>query len=265
LLIFDNVEDILIGFSGSSTAGAADLLDYLPRSELCSIIFTTTSSNTARMLASQNLIKLRELAPDLALRMLYNYLSTPTSQSKQQEAKLLLQELSYLPLAIVQAAAYMNAGSITLQDYRSALDRPKELALKHSSDAPVDALQGSNAKSPVAATLGLSLDEIRRSNALATEYLFLAACVDRKDIPLDLLDASTTRAREDAVKVLSRYALITRRPAESALNLHGLVHRALRDWLQQQGWLRKWTQQAIKQLLRVFPDHDHVSRSKWQR
>jgi hypothetical protein len=266
LLIFDNAEDILIGSSGLSTAGAADLLDYLPQSELCSIIFTTTSSNTARTLASQNVVELRELAPDLALRMLHHYLSTPTSQSQQQEAKLLLQELSYLPLAIVQAAAYMNAESITLEDYQSALNRHKELALKHSIDAaPEDLLQGSNAKIPVATTLGLSLDEIRRSNALAADYLFLAACVDRKDIPLDLLDASSTRAREDAVKVLSRYALVTRRPAESALNLHGLVHHALREWLQQQGWLRKWTKQAITQLLQVFPDNNHVNRSKWQR
>jgi tetratricopeptide (TPR) repeat protein len=265
LLIFDNAVDILLGSSGSSMAGVADLLDYLPQSKLCSIIFTTTSSNTARTLASQNVVELRELAPDLALRMLDNYLSTPISHSEQQEAMLLLQELSYLPLAIVQAAAYMNARSITLQDYRSELDKHKESVLKHSSDAPEESLQGSNAKSPMAATLGLSLDEICRSNALAADYLFLTACVDRKDIPLDLLDASSTRAREDAVKVLSRYALVTRRPAESALDLHGLVHSALREWLQQKGRLWKWTQRAIKQLLQVFPDDDHVNRSKWRR
>jgi hypothetical protein len=265
LLVFDNTEDILLGSSGSSTAGAADLLDYLPQSELCSIIFTTTSSNTARILAPQNIIELKKLAPDVALKMLDNYRSTPISQSEQREAKLLLQELSYLPLAIIQAAAYMNARSITLQNYRSELDKHKEPALKHSSDAPKDALQGSNTKSPVASTLGLSLDEVRRSNALAADYLFLAACVDRKDILLDLLDASSTKAREDAVKVLSRYALVTRRPAESALDLHGLVHRALREWLEQQGWLRKWTQQATKQLLQVFPEDDHSNRSKWRR
>jgi hypothetical protein len=265
LLIFDNAEDILLGSSGSSTAGVADLLDYLPQSKLCSIIFTTTSSNTARILALQNVIELSDLAPDLALRMLDNHLSTSISHSEQQEANLLLQELLYLPLAIVQAAAYMNARSITLQDYRSELDKHKALALKHSNDAPEELLQGSNAKSPVTATLGLSLDEICRSNALAADYLFLIACVDRKDIPLDLLDASSTRAREDAVKVLSRYALVTRRPAESALDLHGLVHSALREWLQQQGRLRKWTQKAITQLLQVFPDDDHVNRSKWRR
>jgi hypothetical protein len=265
LLIFDNMEGILIESSGSSTVRAAGLLNYLRQSELCSMIFTTTSSNTARTLASQNIVELRELAPDLALRMLDNYLSTPISQSEQQEAKLLLHELLHLPLAIVQAAAYMNVRSITLQSYRAELDRHKERGLKHSSEAPEDPLQGSSAKSPVSATLSLSLDEIRRSNALAADYLFFAACVDRKDILLDLLDASSTRAREDAVKVLSGYALITRRPAESAFDLHGLVHRALREWLQQQGWLCRWTQQAIKQLLRVFPDDDHVNRSKWRR
>jgi hypothetical protein len=265
LLVYDNVEDILLGSSGSSTARAADLRDYLPQSELCSTIFTTTSSNTARTLASQNVVELTELAPDLALKMLDNYLNTPISQSEQQEAKLLLQELSCLPLAIIQAAAYINARGITLQSYRSELDRHKGLAPEHSNDAPEDPLRDANAKSPVAATLGLSLDEIRRSNGLAADYLFLAACVDQKDILLDLLDASPTRAREDAVKVLSRYALVTRRPAESALDLHGLVHLALREWLQQQGWLREWTQQAIKHLLLVFPNNDHVNRSKWRR
>jgi tetratricopeptide (TPR) repeat protein len=265
LLVFDNAEDILLASSGSSTARATHLYDYLPQSELCSIIFTTTSSNTARGLASQNVVELTELASDPALRMLDNYLSTPVSQSQQQEAKRLLQELPYLPLAIVQAAAYMNARSTTPKYYRSELDRHKELALEHCSNAPEDPLHSSNVKSPVATTLGLSLDEIRHSNSLAANYLFLAACVDRKDIPLDLLDASTIRAREDAVKVLSRYALVTRRPAESALDLHRLVHRALHEWIQQQGWLLRWTEQVITRLLQVFPDNDHVIRSKWRR
>jgi hypothetical protein len=264
LLVFDNAEDILLASSGSSTARATHLYDYLPQSELCSIIFTTTSSNTARGLASQNVVELTGLASDPALRMLDNYLSTPVSQSQQQEAKRLLQELPYLPLAIVQAAAYMNARSTTPKYYRSELDRHKELALEHCSNAPEDPLHSSNVKSPVATTLGLSLDEIRHSNSLAAHYLFLAACVDRKDIPLDLLDASTIRAREDAVKVLSRYALVTRRPAESALDLHRLVHRALHEWIHQQGWLLRWTEQVITRLLQVFPDNDHVNRSKWR-
>jgi hypothetical protein len=109
------------------------------------------------------------------------------------------------------------------------------------------------------------MGQIRRDNALAADYLSLAACVDRKDVPLDLLEASSYGEREDAVKVLSRYRLVTRRPADTALDLHRLVHHALREWLRKQNQLGKWTQHAIAQLLQVFPNSNHSSRSRWRR
>ncbi|KAF2245690.1 kinesin light chain [Trematosphaeria pertusa] len=265
LLVFDNTDGINLESSGLSTAGAVDLLDYLPQSELCSIVFTTTNGDTAKRLASQNIVELGEMTPDTAERMLENYLNTPVSRSKQQEAELLLQELSYLPLAIVQAAAYINTRNMTLQDYRSQLLKHKEEALEHRSEFSEGKLQECDTKGPVTITLLISMDQIRGSDSLAADYLFLAACVDRKDIPLDLLEASSPREREDAIKVLNSYALVTRRPADSALDLHQLVHRALRSWLQRQERLDQWTQHVIARLLGVFPDDNHGSRSKWRR
>ncbi|KAH7060961.1 kinesin light chain 3 [Paraphoma chrysanthemicola] len=263
LLIFDNTEDVTLGSSRLPTARAASLIDYLPQSELCSIVFTTTSIDTARRLASHDIVELGEMTPDTAQRMLENYLNAPVARN--EEAKLLLQELSHLPLAIVQAAAYINARNVTLQNYRSQLTRQKQEALERDSELSEDKLQEYSRRSPVTTTLLISMDQIRHSDALAADYLFLVACVDRKDIPLDLLEASSARERDDAIKVLSSYALITRRPAESALDIHRLVHDALREWLQKKIWLDKWTQNAIMQLLRVFPDDDHGSRSKWRR
>ena len=109
------------------------------------------------------------------------------------------------------------------------------------------------------------MDLVRRHNTLAADYLYLAACVDSKDVPLDILHASSPREREDAIKVLSNYEFVTRRPADSAFDLHRLVHRGLREWLQKQQQLGRWTQHAITQLLQVFPDHDHGNNSKWRR
>jgi tetratricopeptide (TPR) repeat protein len=86
-----------------------------------------------------------------------------------------------------------------------------------------------------------------------------------KNISLKLLEAASPQAREDAIKVFKKYALVTRRPAESALDAHRLVHQALRKWLQLQGQLRQWTQHTITQLLQVFPNNDHNNRSKWRR
>jgi tetratricopeptide (TPR) repeat protein len=265
LLIFDNAEDTILLPSGSSTAEAVNLTDYLPRSHLCSIIFTTTSGNTARTLASQCVIALQELTPDTAQRMLQNHLARPLSKTEQQEADYLLGKLLYMPLAVAQAAACMNVSGMTVQEYRSQLDEHTELTLEYGGASFESKLRGSCVKDPVAATLFLSMDQISRENAFATDYLFLAACVDRKDISLDLLKAPTSQAREDAVRLLDKYALVTRRPAESALDLHQLVHQALRKRLQVQGRLTQWTRRTITQLLQVYPDYRHSNRSKWRR
>jgi hypothetical protein len=265
LLVFDNTEDTILQSSGSSTAETVDLADCLPQSKLCSAIFTTTNSDTARVLAAQNVIALQDLTPATALRMLQNHLARPLSDAEQHEAKDLLRELSYLPIAVVQAAACMNASRMTVQKYRAQLDEHKELALGYSSDLLEDNVRSSGAMNPVATTLSVSMDQISCSDASAADYLSLAACVERKDISVDLLEAASLQRREDAIKVLDKYALVTRRPAESALDVHRLVHQALRERLQVQGRLRRWTQHTIRRLLQVFPDNNHSNRSKWRR
>jgi tetratricopeptide (TPR) repeat protein len=265
LLIFDNTEHTTLQSSGSSTTEAADLADFLPQSKLCSVVFTTTNSDTAQALASQNIVALRELTLDAALRMLQVRLSRPLAITEKQEAKHLLKALSYLPLAVMQAAACINASGMTVREYRSRLDEHIGFITELSGDSSENKLQNPSVKDPVAASLSLSIDQIRCDNAFAADSLFLAACVDRKDISVDLLEASSTQAREDAIRILDKYALVTRRPAESALDVHRLVHQALRKRLQVQGRLIQSTRRAITQLLWVFPDDDHGNRSKWRR
>jgi tetratricopeptide (TPR) repeat protein len=259
LLIFDNTENTTIRSSGPSSTETADLVDCLPQFVLCSIIFTTTNKDTAKALAPRNVIALQELSLDTALRMLQNRLAMSLSIPEQQEAEVLLRELSCLPLAVVQAAACMNASSMTVQQYRSKLDEHIETAIEH--DKP----QSPGIKDPVAATLFLSMSQIGRDNAFAADYLFLAACVHWKDISFNLLEIDSPTARQDAIRALDRYALVTRRPADSALDVHRLVHQALRRRLQEQGQLRQWTQRTITQLLCIFPSDDHNNRSQWRR
>ena len=266
LLIYDNVEGTTVRPSGSSfTSEAALLADFLPHSKLCSVIFTTTESDTAEALAPRNVTALHELTPDTALRMLQNRLTIPLSNAEQQDAMHMLRELSYLPLAVVQAAACMNASHMTVQQYRTHLAEHKAAAPEFSDDPPEGELREPGLRNTVAATLSLPISRVRHSNAVAADYLFLAACVDRKDILLDFLEATSPRTREDAIKVLDQYALITRRPAESAFDVHRLVHCALRKRLQADGRLQEWTQRTITRLLWVFPNHDHGNRSKWRR
>jgi tetratricopeptide (TPR) repeat protein len=265
LLIFDNAEATTLQSSGSSTAETANLAECLPQSKLCSAVFTTTNSGIAQALAPQNVVALQDLTAEPALRMLQNHLMTPLPDAEQHEAKDLLRELSYLPLAVVQAAACMNATSMTVQEYRAQLDEHKELSLRYNSDPPEDNVRSSGMANPVATTLSVSMDQITHSAVSAAGYLCLAACVDRKDISLDLLESASAQTREYAIKVLDKYALVTRRPAESALDVHRLIHQALREQLQVQGRLQYWTYHTITQLFQVFPDDEHSNRTKWRR
>jgi len=91
--------------------------------------------------------------------------------------------------------------------------------------------------------------------------VFLTACIDCKDIPLGHQGTPSS----DALRVLEAFAIATRRPAESSLDVHQLVHLAVRDWLREQGVLREWTYKAVVRLVQVFPDSECWARSKWGR
>jgi hypothetical protein len=142
---------------------------------------------------------------------------------EQEEASLLIKELAYLPLAIVQAAAYVNVNKTTLQEYLSLLVKKKKELVEnvHRESGVV-----------IAATSLISFEQIRRHDDLAADYLLFMACVDRNDIPFVLLP--TARPHEQgilAVATLDAYSLVTKRTAELALDLHRLVHVSTRNWL----------------------------------
>jgi len=89
----------------------------------------------------------------------------------------LLVELTYLPLAIVQAAAYINENGIALADYLSPLKEKEEDIIDLLSEDFEDNGRYHNVKNPVATTWLISFEQIRRRDPLAAEYLSFIACV----------------------------------------------------------------------------------------
>ena len=159
----------------------------------------------------------------------------------------------------------MKTRNITIEIYRSLFASQEQDPLGHSSVCIKGRSENYGTKGPVARTLLLSMDQISSNSLLAAGFMCLAACVNEKDISFDVLEALSDSERADAMKILNSYALIASRLAESALDIHKLVHCALRYWLHEKGRLDQWTRTAIKRLLGVFPDHNHNNRSKWRR
>jgi hypothetical protein len=91
-----------------SKQGSGRVIEYLPRSKQGCIIFTTRDRKTAVKLAEQNVIEVPEMDEHIAMQLLQKCLVNQDLVSNEQDTKALLAQLTYLPLAIVQAAASLT-------------------------------------------------------------------------------------------------------------------------------------------------------------
>ncbi|KAF7173630.1 hypothetical protein CNMCM6106_007691 [Aspergillus hiratsukae] len=271
LLVFDNADDIDMwiakaGPQQESEQGSHRLVDYLPSSRQGSIIFTTRDRKIAVKLARQNVVEIPEMDEEAATQLLQKCLINPDLVNNRQDTAVLLAELTYLPLAIAQAAAYINETGIALGGYLSLLAEQENEVIALLSEEFEDDGRYRNVKNPVATTWLISFEQIQRRDPLAAQYLSFMSCVDPKEIPQSLLPPGSSRKEEtDALGTLNAYSFVSRRPGDPVLDLHRLVHLATRNWLRKEQVLAQWTERVIVRLAEVFPDDDHKNRSVWRR
>ncbi|KAH8595497.1 hypothetical protein B0O99DRAFT_544164 [Bisporella sp. PMI_857] len=264
LLVFDNADDVNMWITQSGS-GSARLIDYLPRSTQGHIIFTTRDRKTAVKLAHRNVVEVPDMDENVAIQLLHKCLVNPDLVNNRPDTTALLKELTYLPLAIVQAAAYINENRIAFVDYLSLLADQEEAVIDLLSEEFEDDGRYSNIKNPVATTWLISFEQIRHRDPLAADYLSFMACIDIKDIPQSLLPPGASRKKEiDAIGTLDAYSFIIKRSAELAFDLHRLVYLATRNWLRNKERIAQWTERAIARLEEVIPDYKHQNRSLWR-
>jgi tetratricopeptide (TPR) repeat protein len=266
LLIFDNADDIDMWLADTANGDERrGLIDFLPKSQLGCIIFTTRDRKAAVKLAKQNILELGQMNSETACQVLEKCLANPQLHTTQEDASILMEELTYLPLAIIQAASYMNENGITVPEYLMLLREKEEEVIDLLSEDFEDDGRYHNIKNPVATTWLISFEQIRKHDSLAAEYLSFMACVDSREIPQSLLPPGLSRKKEiDALGTLSAYSFVSRRPA-GVLDLHRLVHLATRNWLRKERLLGQWTERAIARLDEVFGDCDEEDSNVWRR
>ncbi|KAL9027364.1 MAG: hypothetical protein Q9196_004100 [Gyalolechia fulgens] len=267
-LIFDNADDInmWIGKSNFETQQSIRLIDYIPRSKNGRVIFTTRDRKAGVKLAHQNVVEVPQVTEDTATRMLRNFLiHKDLVDSRPADTKAILAWLTYLPLAIAQAAAYINENGTKLADYLALVGCQEQEIIELLTEDFEDDARYSDMKNPVATTWLISFRQIQKCDSLAAEYMSFMACIDHKDVPQLLLPPGPSRKKEmDSIGTLSAYSFITKRSEDLALDLHRLVHLTVRNWLRNQGMLAEWTRRAVARLGEVFPDHEHRNRAVWR-
>ncbi|KAK2606208.1 hypothetical protein QQS21_003379 [Conoideocrella luteorostrata] len=263
LLVFDNADDVGMWLE-KSTPESSPLIDYLPRSSHGSVIFTTRNKKAAIKLAGRNVVEISEMDGASGKQLLGKHLIDKGLLGSEGDATTLLARLTYLPLAIVQAAVYVNANGISLGDYLLLLEEQEEDVIDLLSEDFEDEGRYRDGKNPVATTWLVSFEQIWQRDPLAAEYLFLMSCVDAKDIPLSFLPPGPSRKKEtDAMGTLQGYSFIAKRSVHSTVHIHRLVHLAMRNWLRKEGLLPGWTSRAIARLVEVVGNVGYDNRTVW--
>ncbi|KAK0709372.1 hypothetical protein B0T26DRAFT_742842 [Lasiosphaeria miniovina] len=172
----------------------------------------------------------------------------------------LLEFLTYLPLAIRQASAFMAKNQISTTEYLKLYLSSDEAMINLLSKDFDDLHRYDDSQYP----------HISQHYPLAADYLRFMCFLVEKDIPQSLLPPapSDTEAVE-AIGNLKAYAFVTQRQEQeqeqNAYDMHRLVQLSMLNWLAQEGKREEWATKALQQLEKVFPDPEHENRSVWIR
>ncbi|KAN0075017.1 hypothetical protein V8E54_007628 [Elaphomyces granulatus] len=172
----------------------------------------------------------------------------PQTQTTTQ----LLCQLGCLPLAIIQAASYMNQTGVSVATYLSLLERQENEIVELLSQDFEDEWRYAESKNPVAVTWLISFHQIQRLNSLTEDYLSFMSCIDPRDILITQI----------ALGLLKAYSFITGQADDQTLSLHRLVHLAM---LQSGGMLEQWTVNTGKRVREILPSSAHENRILWRK
>ncbi|PVH90410.1 hypothetical protein DM02DRAFT_722561 [Periconia macrospinosa] len=209
VLILDNVDDarFLLEARGAGRdketegKGWQPLVNYVPKRQHGSVLVTTRSRNAARGLVDErDIVSIEPMERRDAVALLQKKLG---QQEKSEEVVELATELECMPLAMVQAAAYIiqRRPCYSVKQYLANFRRSdrKKTALFDNEDIQVreELRRDREAKNSIIIKWQISFDYIRETRPSAAGLLSLMSFFDRQGIPEELLRARVRALPEE--------------------------------------------------------------------
>jgi tetratricopeptide (TPR) repeat protein len=263
-MILDNADDLHAWFERSNT-DAPRLADYIPSSCHGCAILTTRNQQIATKFASRSIVEIVEMDMDTSMHLLKNTLIREEILQDFENTRQLLKQFCYLPLAIVQAGAYLNMNNnITLSDYLSFLNDTEGSLVETLSENFEDDWRYQNQQNPVVTTWIVSFEQIQQQKPLAADYLSLLSYIQPKAIPQAFFPpAPSTKQQLEAISCLISYSFLSQQVGNS-FDMHRLVHIATRNWLKKTQNNDRYYKAAISRLAEIFPTPEHENRDIWR-
>lgn len=281
LLVVDNADDVDIFFGREQSRG---IVDYLPESETGVLVYTTRTPEIAE-LARGDVVELGAMDRQDAAAFLTKSLTRKDLCNNATTTEL-LDELTCLPLAIAQAAAYLNRNRMCIAKYLQLLHGTEQGLVRLLSREFRDDTRYKGSANAVATTWVVSFSQIRERDAAAAKLLAFMSCVEWKAIPRSLLpEAQSEGEMEEAIGTLCAYSFLARRDgdnqatsgaskqgrdvdqateAEEWYDIHRLVHLATRVWVKEHGNASEVAEDAVRRVADVFPSDDYKNQAMWR-
>ncbi|KAJ5369882.1 TPR repeat protein [Penicillium cataractarum] len=262
LLIVDNADDLDLLLGTHQTDG---LLAFLPESDDGLTIFTTRHGAVAQYLTGSDVVEMGKMTGQETAELLEKSLIRKCPSYDYEAVMNLLDELEYLPLAITQAAAYINTNKSSISEYLRLLKKTEQDAVAIMSTDFGDNTRYPNLTNAVAKTWMITINKILECDTLAADLLAFISCIEWRAIPFPILPASYPEARlVSAVGTLCSFSFLERRYEDDKLDMHRLVHLATRIWVKQSGREVETRTAAWQHLCKVFPSGDYAKREIWR-
>ncbi|CAN9459336.1 unnamed protein product [Alternaria sp. RS040] len=288
VMVVDNVDDVETFFPsrkrqrhGNETDASAQipLATYFPQSRNGTILVTSRSQDAAtRLVGGYNRTKgVLAMDEEEGLQLLRNKLQDPPVQESAID---LLRALDYIPLAVVQAAAYINRrGRMTVAGYLAEFGKDSK---KRESLLNWDAgelRRDESASNSVVTTWQMSFEQIQRERRSAAELLSLMSFFNAQSIPESVLRKHSRAAakeeeledNEDAdsafdedLDTLQAYSLVSMIADSDALEMHALVQFCTRVWLSSCSDAEQWERRFVELIAQELPDGNHENWAKSQ-
>lgn len=290
VLILDNADDKDVFTNQAPNDTSADpkqLCDFLPQSTNGSILVTSRSRDAAFQITCnyKTITSVEQMTEAEALTLLDSHLQDSHSDD---DKKLLVETLGYVPLAVSQAAANISRRSLPIPAYLEELRKNSEASASLLDDSLPQLHRESSRSNSIVATWKVTFEYVRRTTPSAARLLSLMCLFDRQDIPETLLKGKygeevtmpplrarkpwwrrRPRARrrkekpvpakimpvdfEDDWLVLRDFSLIALNRDRRHFSMHPIVQYTTRKWLSLHEELDAWKQQCVSIMDLIYP------------
>jgi len=175
----------------------------------------------------------------------------------------LVEILGRIPLAITQAAAFINRNKISVRQYAEEIAINKQILIDYLSIDLQDPRRERGFPNSVFRTWKLSFDQIQSHSPRAAEILSLMAMLDGQKISEDLIRKDGERLVDfrTAIGTLDGYSIIIKEAGGKTCAIHPLVQLSVQYMLEKSGQTTFYMGQALQLIAKKFPNGEHENRA----